>query len=190
MTLVPAARVASALIVLSAFVGLAGCRSTEKSEPAPAALVLPDSAKPDAKLAPLAFMTGSWVCVNPNKTVNEEHWMPARGSVMIGTFRQVRRDGKCAFVEVSQIALDGDEIVLRLRHLHAQLEVPAERAAISLFKIKSIAPNRVEFVGTGDAEGVLGVVYERVNATTLTQTVSFDPAKSKEKPFTSTYTRQ
>ncbi len=187
-------RVLSGLAVMLACAGLGGCRSqsnvasTDASTAAPA-LALPASAEPHPSLAGLDFMTGTWVCVNPNKTVNEEHWMPARGSVMVGTFRQVRRDGKCAFVEVTQISFEDNAVLLRQRHLHTKLEVPDERKEPSIFRVKSIGDGRAEFTGTGDAEGVSSVVYQRVNATTLTQTVSFDPAKSKEKPFTSTYTR-
>ncbi len=152
------------------------------------ALALPASASSDPQIAPLAFLAGRWMCVNPNSTVNEELWTLPLGKSMVGSFRQVRRDGGCAFVEVSQIAVEEGELVLRLRHLHGKLEVPPERAELSLFKLRKLTGQRVEFAGTGSAEGVTAVIYERVDATTLRQTIEFDPIKTKEKPFTSTYT--
>lgn len=171
---------------------LAACQAPAASQsPAsapPPALALPASASADPQLAPLAFLAGRWMCVNPNSTVNEELWTLPLGKSMVGSFRQVRRDGGCAFVELSQIAVEDGELVLRLRHLHGKLEVPAERAELSLFKLRKLTGDRVEFAGTGSAEGVTAVVYERVDATTLRQTIEFDPVKTKEKPFTSTYT--
>jgi hypothetical protein len=153
-----------------------------------APLALPASASSDPLIAPLAFLSGRWMCVNPNTTVNEELWTLPLGKSMVGSFRQVRRDGGCAFVEVSQIAVEDGELVLRLRHLHGKLEVPPERAELSLFKLRKLTGERVEFAGTGSAEGVTAVIYERADATTLRQTIEFDPVKTKEKPFTSTYT--
>ncbi len=154
----------------------------------PPSLVLPASASSDPQIAPLAFLAGRWMCVNPNSTVNEELWTLPLGKSMVGSFRQVRRDGGCAFVEISQIAVEEGELVLRLRHLHGKLEVPPERAELSLFKLRKLTGERVEFAGTGSAEGVTAVIYERVDTTTLRQTIEFDTVKTNEKPFTSTYT--
>ena len=172
---------------------LAACTTTPPTPapaPAPAPLELPAHAVADPALAPLEFLSGRWICVNPNKTVNEEHWTAPRGKAMVGAFRQVRRDGKCAFVEVSQISVEESGLVLRLRHLHGQLEVPDNQKEISVFALRALAPQRVEFAGTGSAEGVTAVIYERVDADTLRQTIEFDPVKTKEKPFTSTYVRE
>lgn len=163
--------------------------SGETTKPA---LELPASAAPAKELAPLAFMTGRWIGVNPNKTVNEEHWTAARGSSMLGTFRQIRRDGKPAFVELSLITVEGGGaggVVLRLRHLHGLLEVPPERANLSIFKMKSAGENRVEFAGTGEAAEVTGVVYRLVGPDELAVDISFAP-NSREKGFTSIYTRE
>lgn len=184
------------IFALTATLALTGCQSspsqgTDKAAaPAVAPLVLPDSAKPNEKLLPLSFMAGRWVGVAPRAAlVNEEHWMAPRGNAMVGTFRQVRRDGKSAFVEVSQIAVENGEVLLRVRHMHGQLEVPEKRKDVSIFKLKSAAGNRAEFTGTGDAEGVTSVVYTLVNDDELTQTIGFDP-KSKEQGFTSVYRRE
>jgi len=171
----------------AAFLTLAACNSTP---PAPAPLELPAHAAADPALVPLEFLAGRWICVNPNQTVNEEHWTAPRGKCMVGAFRQVRRDGKCAFVEVSQISVEEGALVLRLRHLHGQLEVPDNQKDISMFALRALAPRRVEFAGTGSAEGVAAVIYERPDDDTLLQTIEFDPVKTKEKPFTSKYMRE
>lgn len=150
---------------------------------------LPDSAKPADALKPFEFMVGTWVGVNPNKTVNEEIWTKPRGSVMIGTFRQVRRDGKCAFVEVSQLSAEKEGIRLRLRHLHGGLEVPDSRKEHSDFLLRKVEKNRAEFYGTGNAEAVTSVVYQLVEKNKLTVQYTYAPG-SKEQGFTSTYYRE
>ena len=157
--------------------------------PVAAPLELPPSAAPAAELAPFAFMTGRWIGVNPNKTVNEEHWTTPRGNHMLGTFHQIRRDGKPAFVELSLITVEKDGIKLRLRHLHAALEVPESRKELSVFVMKAAGDNRVEFTGTGDAQQVTGVTYRLVSPDELAVDVAFAPT-SKEKGFTSRYVRE
>jgi hypothetical protein len=172
--------------------GLTGCaaRNTASSaaEPAPK-LELPESANPAPALAPLAFMTGRWVGVNPNKTVNMEYWTAPRGNHMTALFHQVRRDGKPAFVEVSQIVAGPEGVTLRMRHLHAALEVPDSRKELSVFTLKSAGGDRAEFAGTGAAEGVTSVVYRLVSPNELAVDVNFDPS-TKEKGFTSKYVRE
>lgn len=153
---------------------------------APAPLELPAHAGPDASLAGLDFLEGRWLAVNPNGTVNEEVWTPPRGKALVGTFRQVRRDGATAFVEVSQISSENGKVLLRLRHLHGRLEVPESRAETSVFELVSLTDERVEFRGTEGAKGVSSVIYERTDARTLVQTIEFDPSTG-ETSFTTRY---
>ena len=106
----PAATLLAALL-------MSGCAtSTKTSEPvavAPA-VELPAAAAPAAELVPLTFMAGRWICVNPNKTVNEEHWTMPRGNSMYALFRQMRRDGKPALVDPVQRV--GDLEIDPVRH--------------------------------------------------------------------------
>lgn len=167
--------------------------ASEVSAPAAAAnpappLKLPPNAAPAPELQPLSFMVGTWVGVNPNQTVNEETWGAARGNNMTALYRQIRRDGKPALIEVTLVTVENGEITLRLRHLHGALEVPAKQANVSVFKLKAAADNRAEFTGTGDAEQVTSVVYRLVSPDQLAVDVAFAPT-SKEKGFTSLYTR-
>ena len=162
--------------------------------PVPAAtasgvLELPDSAVPAKELLPLNFMAGRWISVNPNKSVNEEHWSAPRGNNMTALFRQLRRDGKPGLLEVSLITAEPEGIVLRLRHLHSLLEIPVGREEVSIFKLKSAENNRAEFTGTGKAEQVTSVVYRLVNPNQLAMEISYAPT-SKEKGYTSIYTRE
>lgn len=147
---------------------------------------LPASADASELVRDLGFLAGRWVAVNPNGTVNEEVWTPPRGNALIGTFRQVRRDSDTAFVELSQIAVEDGEVVLRLRHLHGRLEVPDSREAVSLFRLVSQSHTRVEFAGTEAAAGVTSVVYERTGPTSLVQSIGFSK-ESGEKPFVTQY---
>lgn len=154
-----------------------------------AAVEIPPHAAPAAELASLDMLVGRWIAVNPNGTVNEEVWLPVRGNVAMGTFRQVRLDGDCSFAEVSQIAIDGDgRVVLRLRHLHGQLEVPETRSDVSLFELVSIDPRRVVFRGVGASADVVAMSYERVDAATLVQSLEFAP-DSGQPPFVTRYRR-
>jgi hypothetical protein len=150
---------------------------------------LPASAAAAKELEPLAFMAGRWIGVNPNNTVNEEHWTAPRGNHMVGTFHQVRRDGKPSFVEVSLISVEKEGVRLRLRHLHTGLEIPKGREEASDFMLKTAGNNRAEFYGTGKAAMVTSVVYRLVGKNQLVVETQFSP-ESKEKGFASVYFRE
>lgn len=154
-----------------------------------ATLDLPPSAAPAEALKPLSFMAGRWIGVNPNKTVNEEHWTTPRGNHMVGTFHQIRRDSKPAFIEISLVTADKDGVKLSLRHLHGGLEVPEERKELSVFTLKEAGNDRAEFTGTGKAAAVTSVVYRLTGPNELTVDVSFAP-DSKEKGYSSKYVRE
>jgi hypothetical protein len=150
---------------------------------------LPDSAKALASVDKLGFMSGRWIGVNPNGTVNEEHWMTPRGTSLIGTFRQIRRDGKPGLVELSLITEDKDGLKLSLRHLHGALDIPKGREELDQFRLKSVTKNRVEFYGVGKSEKVTAVIYERVDKNRLTQTVQFAP-DTKEAGYRLVYFKE
>ncbi len=155
----------------------AACGSLPHAEPSqtPATLELPAHAAAHPDIEALGFLQGTWTAINPNKTVNEEIWMAPRGNTLIGSFRQIRLDGDCSLVEVSQISREAEGVVLRLRHLHGRLEVPEGRTEVSLFTLQDLQPNRVEFVGTGEAKDVHSVRYERVSPSELVQSIGFAP---------------
>jgi hypothetical protein len=169
---------------------LVACASPRQHADQPAPLALPDAAAPAKELVPLSFMVGRWVCVNPNKTVNDEQWMAPRGNNMAALFRQIRRDGKPALVEVTLITVEADaSVALRLRHLHADLEVPDNQKDVSLFKLVSADATRAEFAGTGAAAQVAKVIYRAEGPDTLVQEVQFAEG-SGEKGYSLKYTRE
>lgn len=149
---------------------------------------LPESSKPSAALTPLEFMAGRWLAVNPNGTLNEEHWTSPRGASMVGTFRQVRRDGRPAFVEVSLMTVEGDKVRLRLRHLHSGLEVPESRAEPDDFFLQKVERNRAEFAGVGRAAPVT-VIYRLADRNRLISEVRFDPS-TNQRGYTIYYFRE
>lgn len=186
--LITAARLTASAGLASALL-LSACASNTTPTPASGTFQMPASAKPIEAMSPLAFMTGRWMAVNPNGTLNEEHWMSPRGNHLLGTFRQVRRDGKPALIEISLITAEADGVKLRLRHLHTNLEVPERRKDVNVFTLMSAANNRAEFAGTGAAQDVQAVVYELTGPNQLTMSVRFAPT-SKEKGYSTVYTRE
>jgi hypothetical protein len=178
---------------LAAALSLVGCSHHTGSKPsAHGPATLPASAEPVAALKDLTFLAGRWVGVAPRANlVNEEHWMLPRGNAMIGTFRQVRRDGKTAFVEVSQIEATDTGVILRLRHLHSKLDIPDDDRDVSVYTLKSVSKNRVEFAGTESSKGIIALIYTlSPDGQTLTQDIVYDPANTKEKSFQSVYRRE
>lgn len=176
--------------------GLAPASAPESQAPVAAApqpvrpltLIMPEAAKPHDALVPLAFMAGGWVCVNPNKSVNDEQWTPPRGNSMAAFFRQVRADGSPAFHEASLITAEPDGVYLRLRHMHAQLDVPDDRKELSVFKLVTAGNNRAQFTGLGKADNVTSVTYRLDGPETLVVEVAFAES-SKEKGYTLRYLR-
>lgn len=164
--------------------------ATPKPEDAPKkSPTLPDSAKPGTEIGRLAFMAGRWIAINPNKTVNEEHWMTPKGNHMLGTFRQIRRDGKPGLIEMTLITQEDRHIKLKLRHLHGGLEIPKGREETDEFVMKSWQKNRVEFAGVGKSAAVTSVVYRLLDKNRMVQEVGFAP-DSKETGYFTVYYRE
>jgi hypothetical protein len=187
------------LVAVTGLIG--GCKSggtaaaAEPADPSSAAtsaaaVVLPE---PDPALAPLGFLTGKWASVNPNKTVNREHWMSPQGRTMVGAFLQHRRDGSASFYELSAIAVEKDGVRLYHRHMHRGLELEDRRKDVDVFRLVSVEPGKAVFEPvTGDAAGPSGIqtmTYRLDGPDRLLQELVFKP-ESPEKGFTTIYTRE
>jgi hypothetical protein len=179
------------VLVLAVGAGLVagGCATSKPG--AGASVELPAHAAASPALAEFSFLVGRWVGVNPNKTVNDEMWTPPRGNSMAALFRQVRRDGKPALHEVSLITAEESGVYLRVRHLHAALDVPPQQAEIKIYKLVSAGGGRCEFTGTaeGGSADVASVVYRLDGPDSLIMEVTYVPG-GKEKGYSLRYSKE
>lgn len=161
------------------------------------ASALPEPAEP---LRAVSFMTGRWMAVNPNKTVNREHWMSPAGNSMNALFMQVRRDGGPAFFELSSIEVGppgegGAEPIVTLffRHIHRRLAIDPKRANVDTFRLVKADGQSAVFAPTkkpeGEDAGIDSVTYRADGPDRLVQEIKYKPG-SKEKDFQTVYTRE
>lgn len=68
----------------------------------------------------LQWFTGLWIGDADELTI-EEHWSAARGEVFMGMFRMLR-EARPAFYEFMTLAIEGDEIILRIKHFNPGLQ--------------------------------------------------------------------
>lgn len=193
-----ASRVALAAVLGSVALGAIGCAGNgERADgagPASAAALPEGVPGPAEAIAPLAFLQGSWIAVNPNKTVNREQWTAPRGRTMTGAFHQLRRDGTPSFYELTTIVAEDTGVTLYHRHLHRKLEIDERRASTDVFRLVRTETNTAVFEpveGTGAAgeQGIASMTYRLDDQGRLTQELRFKPG-SKEKDFTSVYVRE
>lgn len=184
--------VAASLAVLAIAGMMGGCKSGASSsssadtKPAPS-IEIP---APSAALQPLTFMTGSWVAVNPNKTLNRETWMRPVGNAMTGMFVQMRRDATPSFYELTTIVAEPEGVTLYHRHVHRKLEIDERRKDVDVFKLVSAENGKAVFSPVKDQDGgILSMTYRTEGDNVLVQEVAFKPG-SKEKDFATRYTRE
>jgi len=175
--------VASVSVALAS--GLAGCDSApavQSRDPAPA-VPATVGAPAAAVLEPLAFMTGAWVLPQANGAIIEEHWMPARGNAMLGSFRRILGNGVTPFYEFTQIVAEKDGVVLRQIHVHADFDTDPKRAKPMELRLESCSPGRATFVpaASGANAGALArVTYSSPAAGELLLVV--EPRAEEGKP--------
>ena len=97
--------------------------------------VLTAAAAPKAKVADLGWMAGTWVSETP-KGWTEEHWMPPRGGVMLGTNRSGQGNAAKGF-EFMRIAEGADGTVI--------FWASPSGAPASAFPLTSLKPNEAVF---------------------------------------------
>lgn len=90
-----------ALMAVASVVSLHG-------QPAPAAPV-------KASVEDLAFVTGAWTGTLGDRTI-EQHWSAPLAGCIVAMYRSIRA-GKPTLYELLAIEQDGDDVVLRIKHL-------------------------------------------------------------------------
>lgn len=171
---------------------LAGCKNAQSTNqaggqaPSPGVALLPAA---DPALAPLGFMAGSWVGVNPNKSVNREQWTSPAGKTMTGAFNQMRANGSPTLYEFSILVAEAEGVMLYHRHLHLKLVIDDRRKDVNVFKLQSVEGGRAVFVpASNNSDGIDTMVYRADGPNGLVQEVNFKPG-SKEKSFATSYQR-
>jgi hypothetical protein len=161
--------------------GVASVSTPSKSLPAPA-----------AELAPLAFMSGTWISSDAarGKPFNEEHWSTPIGSSMGGVFRRIRADGKPAFFEIVAITVEPEGTFLRLRHFHGRLDPREGETDAAVYRLAASSPTSAVFSPVTNTRGVSGVTYTLRDASTLHVRIEYEPgAKRDPEEFTMLRTR-
>lgn len=100
---------------------------------------------PPAKIEDLHWISGSWTGEALGGTF-EETWNPPLGDSMMGLFRLVK-DGKTQFSEIMSIVPQGDSLVLKLKHFHADLKGWEEQDKTVDFPLVQVTSNEANFRG-------------------------------------------
>jgi hypothetical protein len=159
---------------------LAGCKSNAPSAEPKAIQSWPATVPTAAaQLEALTFMSGSWYSVNPNGSVNREHWSVPRGKVMNGTFQQMNRAGVAAITEVSLIEVVDGVVTFRLRHMHRGLDVDHDRPKTEIYTLADSGSNFVVFKPSSDPavpreKGVASIGYKLDDQGRLVQEIKYE----------------
>ena len=165
----------------------AGCATIAKDAPQSTKAVGPAAA---TALEPLAFMQGAWTQQQANGAMIEEHWMPPRGTAMLGSFRRILGNGAVPFYEFTQIVAEKDRVVLRQVHVHGNFEPDPKRTEPMELVLERAAGGSATFVPAADpakanAGALARITYALDGADTLVLTVEPRVAEGKpaEKPL-------
>jgi hypothetical protein len=137
-------------------------------EPATAGVEPPASA-PDARLADLAWLSGSWGG-GAGESFAEEHWTDPRGGMMIGTHRDLKGE-KAVFFEFLRIEQRGRTI--------AYVASPRGRCPATVFWLAEISKDRVVFANP-DHDYPQRIVYSRDGETLKASTSDMKGQKPEE----------
>jgi hypothetical protein len=119
-------------------------------------------------------MSGAWTQQQANGAMIEEHWMPPRGSAMLGSFRRILGNGAVPFYEFTQIVAEKDRVVLRQIHIHGSFEPDPKRSEPMELVLERIGTESATFVPAverANAGELERITYAREGAAMLVLTV-------------------
>ena len=142
-----------------------------------------------SSLQDLSWLAGHWVGKTARGAHIEEMWMPARGGLMIGSFRWEQGNGRWLFEFMSLEAAPAipGALTLRLKHFDRAFTGMEEKTESTTFTSIERTASRVVFEFKEDAR-VIRLTYVRTGPDALT--VTFDesepgkPAVRIEFPYT------
>ncbi len=142
----------------------------------------------DPAIAPLAFLTGSWVLSQPKGATIEEHWQAPRGNALLGSFRRVLGNGVTPFYEFTQIVAEKDRVVLRQIHVHGDFDTDPRRAEPMVLVMERCTATMATFIPAKDganAGSLARVTYSAPDRDTLLLVVEPRPEAGRpaEKPL-------
>lgn len=167
-------------LILVAALTVTGCASTPEHALQPAEVQGPAAA---AALEPLAFMQGAWTQQQANGAMIEEHWMPPRGTAMLGSFRRILGNGAVPFYEFTQIVAEKDRVVLRQVHIHGNFEPDPKRTEPMELVLERAGSDSATFVPAAEranAGELERITYASEGADVLVLTVQ--PKAREGKP--------
>lgn len=158
-SIAPVAAVAAGSVLVGALATQQGAGRPPAAAPTaqPPIVATPAAHSADA-LAPVSFMAGRWIEVNPEGS-REEHWSAPRGGTMLGMFRWDKADGSPNMLEILAISSEGGEVILRLHHFSPQLAVRGAGDKPMTLKLTEKGERMATFTPMANAEMLTRVVY-------------------------------
>ena len=100
---------------------------------------------PKATVADFAWLAGHWSGEGLGGRC-EEVWAPPMGDNMIGMFRFLK-DGRTQFVELFSLVVEGESLLLKLKHFNADMTGWEEKDEVVQFPLVKITANEANFDG-------------------------------------------
>jgi len=157
---------------LACWAGCAAPASVAEQRTAESAAAQPQGPAADAAIAPLAFLSGTWVLEQPGGALIEESWGAPRGKAILGSFRRVLGNGATPFYEFTHIVATDEGVRLRQIHVHGNFDTDPRRAVPMVLQLEKLDDKSASFVPLADraashAGSLERVSYTRVDASTL-----------------------
>ncbi len=121
------------------------------------------SPAPTATLADVAFMAGRWLG-GEDGDVSEEVWTEPVGDSMLGMWRYVSK-GQARVFELLSLKVEGEGLVLRLRHFDPLFVAREEKGAPLVLRLVARTPGQATFEGPAvGGVGLVRLTYRRDGA--------------------------